>query len=77
MWCLRPQTFVCELEPGVVQVGSTARHSVLFSHLTKDEVTWIKALAKPESKRRTRPKNPLFSPIDCAPSSACWMRPIF
>lgn len=62
MWCLRPQTFVCELEPGVVQVGSTARHSVLFSHLTKDEVTWIKALAKPESKRRTRPQESAILP---------------
>lgn len=42
---LRPQTFVAEVSPGRLQVGSAPPHTVVFSDLSAHEIAWIRKLA--------------------------------
>lgn len=44
---LRPGTFIYEIEPGMLQVGSSAQHAVLLSSLSLTEVAWVRGLATP------------------------------
>ncbi len=52
---LRVGTFVHEVSPGLVQVGSTPEHAVTFTGLAPQETKWIKSLVpahRLESQRR-------------------------
>lgn len=44
---LRPRTFVAEVTPGRLQVGSTPPHTVVFSDLSAREVAWVRGLRVP------------------------------
>lgn len=52
---LRPGTFVHQIRPGVLQVGSQPESMVLLSGLSETDMKWVFALAdKPRERRRTR-----------------------
>ena len=49
MRLLRPHTFVGEIEPGKLQVGSAPPRTVVFSALSPAESAWIKSLSRMET----------------------------
>ncbi len=53
---LRPDTFVHELSPGVLQVGSRPDSMVILSNLTAADVAWVHGMRvpRPRSQARTR-----------------------
>lgn len=50
---LRPNTFVAQICPGKLQVGTTPPHMVVFSDLTVAEADWVQSLL-PSAKRQYR-----------------------
>ncbi len=50
MRTLRPQTFIGEIEPGKLQVGSAIPRTVIFSDLAQSEVEWVRGLASPPAR---------------------------
>ncbi len=50
---LRPHTFIAEIQPGRLQVGSAPPHMVIFSDLSPAEVKWLMLLQDFDSLTKT------------------------
>lgn len=51
---LRPDTFVHELSPGVLQVGSRPESMVILSNLTPSDVQWVHSMRVPRPRAQSR-----------------------